>query len=52
MFRKDSRHLHIPLPSHVDELPEPLRKRLHNSWAETFSQHFFCRLDETPCEGW
>jgi hypothetical protein len=31
MFRKNSRHLQIPLTSHVDELPEPLRKRLRNS---------------------
>jgi len=50
MFRKNSRHLQIPLTSHVDELPEPLRKRLRNSWAETFYQQFFCRLDETPFE--
>jgi len=27
MFRKNSRHLQIPLTSHVDELPEPLRSR-------------------------
>ncbi len=50
MFRKNNRHLQIPLTSHVDELPEPLRKRLRNSWAETFYQQFFCRLDETPFE--
>ncbi len=50
MFSKNSRHLQIPLTSHVDELPEPLRKRLRNSWAETFYQQFFCRLDETPFE--
>ncbi len=50
MFRKNSRHLQIPLTSHVDELPEPLRKRLRNSWTETFYQQFFCRLDETPFE--
>jgi hypothetical protein len=50
MFRKNSRHLQIPLTSHVDELPEPLRKRLRTSWAETFYQQFFCRLDETPFE--
>ena len=50
MFRKNNRHLQIPLTSHVDELPEPLRKRLRNSWAETFYQQFFCRLDEKPFE--
>jgi len=48
MFKKNSRHLQIPLTSHVDELPEVLRKRLHNSWAETFYRKFFCRLDEKP----
>ncbi len=46
MFRKNSRHLQIPLTSHVDELPESLRERLQNSWAETFYRECFCRLDE------
>lgn len=50
MFKKNVRHLQIPLTSHVDELPETLRKRLHNSWAETFYQEFFIRLDEKPFE--
>lgn len=48
MFKKNTRHLQLPLTSHVDELPATLRKRLHNSWAESFYQEFFCRLDETP----
>ncbi len=34
----------------MDELPEALRKRLHNSWAETFYREFFCRLNEKPFE--
>jgi len=46
MFKKNTHHLQIPLTSHVDELPETLRKRLHNSWAETFYHEFFRRLDE------
>jgi|GEM_PF-1410086 len=46
MFRKNVRHLQIPLTSHVDELPRSLRERLQNSWAETFYREFFCRLDE------
>ncbi len=41
MFRKNDRYSQIPLTSHVDELPEPLRKRLCNSWAETFYPQFF-----------
>ena len=48
MFRKNTRHRQLPLTSHVDELPGPLRKRLQNSWAETFYREFFCRLDEEP----
>ena len=48
MFRKNTRHRQLPLISHVDELPEPLRKRLQDSWAETFYREFFCRLDEEP----
>lgn len=48
MFRKNTRHLQILLTSHGDELPEELRNRLRNPWAETFSQKFSCRLDEEP----
>src|SRR4030065_2468032 len=48
MFKKNRRHLQIPLTSHVDELPEKLRKRLEKSWAGVFYRDFFCRLDETP----
>jgi len=36
MFRKNTRHQQIPLTSHVDELPEKLRKRLENSWGGVF----------------
>jgi len=50
MFKKNRRHLQIPLTSHVDELPEELRKRLENSWAGTFYRELFCRLDEKPFE--
>ena len=48
MFRKNTRHRQLPLTSHVDELPEPLQKRLKTSWAQTFYREFFCRLDEEP----
>lgn len=50
MFKKNHRHLQIPLTSHVDDLPEKLRKRLEHSWAGTFYREFFCRLDEKPFE--
>jgi hypothetical protein len=48
MFKKNRHHLQIPLTSHVDELPEKLRKRLENSWAGVFYRDFFCRIDEAP----
>jgi len=48
MYRKNTRHLQIPLTSHVDEMPEKLKKRLENSWAGVYYREFFTRLDETP----
>ena len=48
MFKKNHRHLQLPLTSHVDDLPEKLRKRLENSWAGVFYREFFCRLNEAP----
>jgi len=48
MFKENHCHLQIPLTSHVDELPEKLRKRLDRSWAGVFYQEFFCRLNEAP----
>ena len=36
MFRKNQGHFQLPLTSHVDELPEKLRKRLEKSWAGVF----------------
>jgi hypothetical protein len=46
MFRKNQRHMQIPLTSHVDELPEKLRKRLDTSWSGVFYREFFSRLNE------
>lgn len=48
MFKKNTRHLPILLPDHVDELPEMLRHRLCNSWAEPFYRQCFWRPDEEP----
>lgn len=50
MFRKNQRHLQIPLTSNIDELPEKLRKRLENSWAGTFYREMYCRIDESAFE--
>jgi Transposase DDE domain/Transposase domain (DUF772) len=46
MFKKNHRHLQIPLTSNVDELPEKLRKRLENSWAGVFYREIFSRIEE------
>jgi len=46
MYQESKKHLQIPLTSHVDEMPENLRKRLENSWAGMFYREFFMRLNE------
>ena len=48
MFKKNHRHMQIPLTSHVDELPEKLRKRLENSWGGVFYREIYSRIDEAP----
>ena len=48
MFKKNTRHQQIPLTSHVDELPEKLRKRLENSWSGVFYREIYSRIDEGP----
>lgn len=48
MFRKNKRHLQSPLFSDLDHLSQKARTRLENSWAGTFRQDFFVRLEETP----
>jgi hypothetical protein len=48
MFKKNHRHLQIPLTSNVDELPEKLRKRLEHSWAGVFYKEVYCKINEEP----
>jgi len=48
MFKKNTRHQQLPLTSHVDELPEKLRKRLENSWGGVFYREIYSRIEETP----
>jgi len=48
MFKKNQKHLQLPLTSHVDDLPEPLRIRLEHSWAAVFYRELFCKLNEGP----
>ncbi len=46
MYRKNTHHQQIPLFSTLDDLPDKQRQRLETSWAGTFYQDFFCRIDE------
>jgi hypothetical protein len=46
MFKKNAKHQQPALISAASELPEKQRKRLENSWASTFYQEFFCRINE------
>lgn len=47
MFRKNERHRQRSFFSSEHLLPDKLRDRLLGSWAQTFYQEVFCRLDET-----
>jgi hypothetical protein len=47
MFRKNEHHRQQSFFSSEHLLPDTLRDRLLSSWAETFYQEVFCRLDET-----
>jgi hypothetical protein len=47
VFRKNERHQQLGLFETVAQLPEKVRQRLERSWAGTFYQELFCRIDET-----
>jgi hypothetical protein len=46
MFKKNTKHLQPALISAASELPEKQLKLLKGSWAYSFYQDFFCRIDE------
>lgn len=46
MFRKNEQHHQQSFFSGEQLLPEKLQDRLLSSWAETFYQEVFCRIDE------
>jgi hypothetical protein len=46
MFRKNERHRQQSFFSGEQLLPERLQARLVSSWAETFYQELFCRIEE------
>ncbi len=47
MFKKNTSHQQPALISAASDLPEKQRKRLESSWAATFYQEFFSRIDES-----
>jgi hypothetical protein len=48
MYRSNTQHLQKPLFSDLNVLPEKLRRQLEESWAGTFYQEVFVRIDEEP----
>jgi hypothetical protein len=46
MFKKNKKHLQPALISAASELPEKQLKLLKRSWAHSFYDKFFCRVDE------
>jgi len=48
MFRKNDQHLQEPLFSSIDSLPDRQRKRLDDSWAKTYYDQVFIRINESP----
>lgn len=46
MFRENNRHWQQSFFSSTNLLPDKLRERLLESWAETFYREVFCRIDE------
>ena len=47
MFVANDRHLQMPMFSSIDSLPEKIRQRLEDSWAVTFYDQVFVRIDES-----
>ena len=48
MFRKNEAHRKQRPSSAHQLLPEKLHQRLRHSWAQTFYDEVFCRIDEDP----
>lgn len=46
MFKENNQHLQPYLISNINDLPEKQKTLLENSWAGTFYQEVFCRIDE------
>ena len=46
MYRKNDKHYQQSLFSSIDDLPAKQRQRLKASWAQTFYEEVFCRIEE------
>ncbi len=47
MFKVNTKHQQRRMFTAVDQLPKAARKLLEKSWAQTFYDDYFCKLDET-----
>ena len=47
MFVANDQHLQMPMFSSIESLPEKILKRLEVSWAGTFYNQIFVRIDES-----
>jgi hypothetical protein len=51
MFRPNVQHLQMPMFSSIDSMPAKVIERLESSWAETFYDQVFLRIDESLFSG-
>ena len=50
LFKKNKSHEAPELFSVKNTLPENLQKRYEKSWAKSFYENVFCKIDETTFE--
>ena len=46
MFQKNTKHQQKKMFTAVDQLPDTARKLLEESWAKSFYEEYFCKIDE------
>jgi len=46
MFKENKDHLQAELFDTISELPRRVQRRLENSWAASFYENVFCKIDE------
>ena len=46
MFKENQEHLQYPLFSTVSSMPAKYKERLEESWASTFYEELFARIEE------